>query len=384
MSAYKRTMKSLGALFISMIFVFAGYALIVSSVGVILKEAGVSFFGIGLVNSCFFLGALLSTMSAHKIITKIGHIRAFGVFGSCFAICIILHSISDVIWFWTILRLVLGYCYYAFLMLIESWLNDKAKNANRSRALSLYEITFYLALGGGTLLLALNLNKYEIFIISACLIMFSSLPLNLIRIKEPILQKQSQISLPKVFDLVPLAFVTSFIAGMLLNGFFSMSSLYILLQGFEATQVSIFMFAMMLGSFSAQLGVGFISDKIGRKFAIILCASIALSAISLLFCFKLGFVVQCLLSFLLGVGIGPLYALALARANDMLEDKSKLVELNRSVLFCYSLGSLLCPTLLGALIQYFSYQGFTLFYLCALGFLILFAINKPNIRKNHD
>ena len=122
--------------------------------------------------------------------------------------------------------------------------------------------------------MGLNLSKHSIFILSATLILFSSLPLNLIKIKEPLLPASSPISIPKIFDIAPLAIVTSFTAGMLINGFFSMASLFILLQGFDAKAVSYFMLCGVLGGFFAQTLIGTISDKLGRKFAIITCASI--------------------------------------------------------------------------------------------------------------
>ncbi|MCW1360732.1 MFS transporter [Campylobacter sp. CCS1377] len=377
----KRTIKSMTALFAGMSFLFAGNALIVSSIGVILKNLNISDFAIGLINSCFFLGAMFSTMSAHKIISKVGHIRAFGIFAAIFSISIILHIISNNLYLWALLRFFLGACYYALLMTIESWLNEKAKNSIRSRVLGFYEIVFYLSFGIGILLIAFDLDKTTIFILSAALIMFSSIPLNLIRIKEPTLPKANKISFPKIFNIAPLALVTSFIAGMCINGFFSMSSLFILSQNLNTQAVAYFIFCAMLGGFFAQILIGTISDKLGRKFAIMICASIGFLTMLVFLLFNLNLIFQCILSFLLGIGVFCLYALALARANDMLEDKSKTIELGRGVLFCYSIGSLFAPLILGALMQFFSSNGFIWFYLVCLGFLILFTINKPNIIK---
>ncbi|AXP08606.1 MFS transporter [Campylobacter hepaticus] len=375
----KKIIKSMTALFAGMVFLFAGNALIVSSIGVILKEKGESSLAVGIISSCFFIGALVGTISAHKIISRIGHIRSFGLFGAVFGISAMLHTISDSLIFWALLRFFIGICYYGLLMVIESWLNEKSKNAVRSRILGFYEIVFYLAFGLGILIIALNLSQHTVFILSASLILLSSLPLNLIKIKEPILPQPSPISIPKIFDIAPLAITTSFIAGMLINGFFSMASVFILLQGFDAKSVSYFMFCGVLGGFFAQTIMGIISDKLGRKFAIITCSSIAFFTMLIFAFFKLHLYFQYFLGSLLGVGVFCLYALALARANDMLINKNKSVELGRGVLFCYSLGSLFGPLILGILMQYFQTQGFIWFYIVCLGFLILFAINKPNI-----
>lgn len=367
------------ALFAGMCFLFAGNALIISSIGVIMKNNGVSSLAVGIVSSCFFIGAMCGTIFSQKIISRIGHIRSFGLFAAGFGIAAMLHALSDNLIFWAVLRFFIGICYYSLLMIIESWLNEKAKNSVRSRILAFYEIVFYLSFGLGILIIALNLNQQAVFIISASLILFSSLPLNLIKIKEPLLPKAEKICIPKIFDIAPLAIVTSFIAGMLINGFFAMSSLFILLQNFDAKAVSCFMFCAMMGGFIAQMFIGTISDKMGRKIAIIMCASIGFITMIIFVFLTLNIYLQYLLAVFLGIGIFCLYALALARANDMLQDKNKIVELGRGVLFCYSLGSLIAPLILGILMEHFSYKGFVWFYIVLLGILILFAINKPNI-----
>lgn len=378
MISSKRTIKSMTALFVGIPFVFMGNALIVGSVGVILKQNGVSEAFIGLIGFCFFVGGMLGTISAHRVISKIGHIRAFGLFSALFSICIILHNISAQLIFWAFLRLVMGFCYYGLLIIIESWLNEKAKNAIRQRVLSFYEVVFCLSFGLGSLLIALNLDSHTLFIIAACLIMFSSIPLNLIRIKEPIIPAKRPISLPNVFSIAPLALITSFIGGMLMNGFFSMASVFILLQGYGAQGVSYFIACGILGGFIAQSLIGIVSDRLGRKFSIILCACIALATMLLFAFFEFSLAVQFVLAVFLGMGIFCLYALALARANDMLEDKNKRVELGRAVLFSYSIGSIISPLILGFIMQAFSYKSFAWFYIVNLAFLILFALNKPN------
>lgn len=379
MSSPKKIIKSMTALFAGMSLMFVGNGLIVSSAGVILKEQDASSLMIGIINACFFLGAMCGTIFAQKIIARIGHIRSFGIFAAIFGSSAIVHTLSESVIVWGILRFLIGLCYYSLLVIIESWLNEKAKNAIRSRILSFYEVVFYFSFGLGILIISLNLGTYTIFIVSAVFILLSSIPLNLIKIKEPLLPKEGKISIPKVFDIAPLAIVTSLIAGMLVNGFFSMASLFVLLQGFDAKAASYFMFCAMAGGFFAQMFIGSISDKLGRKFAIIACASVGFITLLIFVICEPQLYFQYILAFFIGIGIFCLYSLALARANDVLDDKSKAVELGRGVLFCYSLASLFSPLILGILMEYFDFLGFIWFYLVNLGFLILFTINKPNI-----
>ncbi len=376
MISSKRTIKSLTALFVAIAFMFAGNALIVSSVGVILKQRGISEAMIGAIGAVFFLGASCSTLTAHRLIAQVGHIRAFGICSAIFSISIILHSVSENLAFWLVLRFLLGFAYYGLLVIIESWLNEKAQNAVRSRVLSFYEIVFYLSFGGGILLMGLDFPAHTLFILAACLIMFSSLPLNLIRIKEPHAPQKSPIALPKVFSIAPLALVGSFVGGMVMNGFFSMASVFALLQGFSVSEVSYFMFSAMVGGFVAQSLIGVVSDRFGRKIAIMITAFVALCGICG-FLFNLNGVWRGVFAFILGAGIFCIYSLSLARANDMVKDKGKSVEVSRTVLFCYSIGSLIAPLVLGILMQHFGVAGFVWFYIINLAFLITFAVNKP-------
>jgi len=375
----KTIIKSLIALLVASAFIFAGNALVISSVTIILKENSINNFLIGMVNASFFLGAISATFFTQKIIAKISYKNSFKLFSIIFSLCTLAHSLSENLFFWLCLRFLMGICYYGLLIITEAWINQKTKNSTRSRILSFYEGVFYFAFAFGILILYLDLNKISIFITSAVLIMLSFIPLELIKIKEPNTNSTYKISSPKISKLDPLAILTSFIAGMLINGFFSMSSLFMLLQGFDVQSLSYFMFFAMCGGFMAQFYMGALSDKLGRKFGILLCGNIGIFAVFCFILFMPELYIQYFLAFLLGTSIFCLYPLSLAQANDMLKDKNKIVDLGRTVLFCYSLGSLLAPLFLGILMQYFSFKGFLWFFLANLAFLTLFISSKTNV-----
>ena len=150
-------------LFLSMSLMFLGNGLIIPSAGVELKNAGADELIIGLINTCFFIGAMISTILAHRIVSKVGHIRSFAIFTAVFGVSAMLHALSLNLYFWAILRALLGFCYYALLMVIESWLNAKISNSVRSRVIAFYEAVFYVSFGAGILILALNLASFEVY-----------------------------------------------------------------------------------------------------------------------------------------------------------------------------------------------------------------------------
>ena len=382
MASSFRIIRSMGPLFLGMSLLFIGNGLVIASCSALLKQNGVGELEIGLINTGFFVGALISTITAHRVISITGHIRAFAIFSAIFAVSAMLHAVNQNLAFWAILRAFLGYCYYALLMVIESWLNAKIPNKIRSRVIAFYEGVFYTSFGLGILILALDLKTFEIFIISAAFIMLSSIPLNLIRINQPQIPERQPINIPKIFGIVPLALVGALIAGLAINGFFSMASLFVLLQGYGTKEASFFMTVAMIGGFLAQVFIGNFSDRYGRRPAILLCSSVALISAVLFLLNGKNLTIEYLLSFFFGAGIFCTYGLSLARANDEITDKTKSVQVARALLFSYSLASLFSPLLMSYAMKIFGAFGFIYVYLVLFAGLILFALTQKTIPQH--
>lgn len=86
------------SLFSGIFFLFFGYGLFLNSAGVKLAEMGVSDVVFGLLNAAFFVGATLSAILAHRIVSSVGHIRSFSVFGAIFAIAALSYMMIDNLW----------------------------------------------------------------------------------------------------------------------------------------------------------------------------------------------------------------------------------------------------------------------------------------------
>ena len=82
MQAKKSVFWAISSLFFSIGFLAIGYGMIMTFIGIFLKENGTSDMVIGLINAAFFLGAIGSSIFSQKIISSIGHIRSFVTFAS--------------------------------------------------------------------------------------------------------------------------------------------------------------------------------------------------------------------------------------------------------------------------------------------------------------
>lgn len=374
------------SLFFSVFFLFAGFGLFLNSAGVELSQMGVNNTAIGLLNAAFFVGAALSAVAAHRVVSGVGHIRSFSVFGAVFAIAALGHLMTGNLWVWGVLRVVLGFCYYSLLMIVESWFAERSTASARARVLALYNVVYYISFTAGIALLSFKLSSSEIFTASAMMVMAAMLPVALTRLKAPGLPPRQRISLPRLFAVAPLALVGSFTAGLLVNGFFTMSSVFLLKQGFDVRQISFYLMAAMVMGFAVQLPVARLSDRYGRRAAILACSLVsaagAAAGMGLMLAGLDAAWVQYAVAFVFGIGLFALYALSVARANDQMPNEMSTVEVSRSLLFSYGMGSMLAPIFLGLVMDQAERYGFYAYFAVFSGLLALFAHQQKAVPQD--
>ena len=380
MKNLKTYILPISSLFLSITFLAIGYGIMITYIGVYLKQAGVSSFSIGLINSAFFLGAIASSIFSQKIISTIGHIRSFASFAALMVIAFLLHSIYLNEFFWGFLRLISGFSFYALLIIVESWLNEKSSNSQRGQILAIYTIIFYLSTALGQLFLTIPKDsEFFVFTVGSVLVLFSLITIAMTKIKEPILKPFEQYSFPKLYSIVPLALTGSFIGGFFVGSFFTMLPLTILNKFDSTTILSIFMSLTLIGGLVSQWPIGKLSDKYGRRKLIAFCGFFT-AFVSLLFIIvpELNSYYY-ILALLLGVTIFAIYPLSLARANDVLDENKDMVEISRALLFAYGAGSFIAPIILGIIFTFLNYEAIFFIYLTIGFFLGLYSLSRKRV-----
>mgnify|MGYP000252287303 FL=1 len=370
----------ISSLFLSITFLAIGYGIMITYIGVYLKQTGVSSFSIGLINSAFFLGAIASSIFSQKIISTIGHIRSFASFAALMVIAFLLHSVYLNEFFWGFLRLISGFSFYALLIIVESWLNEKSSNSQRGQILAIYTIIFYLSTALGQLFLTIPKDsEFFVFTVGSVLVLFSLITIAMTKIKEPILKPFEQYSFPKLYSIVPLALTGSFIGGFFVGSFFTMLPLTILHKFDSTTILSIFMSLTLIGGLVSQWPIGKLSDKYGRRKLIAFCGFFT-AFVSLLFIIvpELNSYYY-ILALLLGVTIFAIYPLSLARANDVLDENKDMVEISRALLFAYGAGSFIAPIILGIIFTFLNYEAIFFIYLTIGFFLGLYSLSRKRV-----
>ena len=380
MKNLKTYILPISSLFLSITFLAIGYGIMITYIGVYLKQAGASSFSIGLINSAFFLGAIASSIFSQKIISTIGHIRSFASFAALMVIAFLLHSVYLNEFFWGFLRLISGFSFYALLIIVESWLNEKSSNSQRGQILAIYTIIFYLSTALGQLFLTISKDsEFFVFTVGSVLVLFSLITIAMTKIKEPILKPFEQYSFPKLYSIVPLALTGSFIGGFFVGSFFTMLPLTILHKFDSTTILSIFMSLTLIGGLVSQWPIGKLSDKYGRRKLIAFCGFFT-AFVSLLFIIvpELNSYYY-ILALLLGVTIFAIYPLSLARANDVLDENKDMVEISRALLFAYGAGSFIAPIILGIIFTFLNYEAIFFIYLTIGFFLGLYSLSRKRV-----
>ena len=380
MKNLKTYILPISSLFLSITFLAIGYGIMITYIGVYLKQAGASSFSIGLINSAFFLGAIASSIFSQKIISTIGHIRSFASFAALMVIAFLLHSVYLNEFFWGFIRLISGFSFYALLIIVESWLNEKSSNSQRGQILAIYTIIFYLSTALGQLFLTIPKDsEFFVFTVGSVLVLFSLITIAMTKIKEPILKPFEQYSFPKLYSIVPLALTGSFIGGFFVGSFFTMLPLTILHKFDSTTILSIFMSLTLIGGLVSQWPIGKLSDKYGRRKLIAFCGFFT-AFVSLLFIIvpELNSYYY-ILALLLGVTIFAIYPLSLARANDVLDENKDMVEISRALLFAYGAGSFIAPIILGIIFTFLNYEAIFFIYLTIGFFLGLYSLSRKRV-----
>jgi MFS family permease len=368
------------SLYLAMGFLAVGYGMLMTYIGVYLKNSGSSDIAIGLINSAFFIGAILSSLLSQKIISTIGHIRSFSTFAAIMVITFLFHSMYVDEIFWAVLRLISGFAYYGILIILESWISEKSVDENRGQILAMYSITFYSSTAIGQMILNIGENLQQtIFIIGSILVLGSLIVIAITKIKEPILIPFERYSFPKLASVAPLALLGSFIAGFMVSGFFTMAPLFAL-ETFQAmNNLVIFIMLTLFGGLIAQYPVGRFSDRFGRR-KFIAYGGIFIAFISFLFVINSGNTTfHFLLGVLLRMGIFCIYPLSVARANDVNKDSKNVVEISRSLLFVYAIGSFSAPMLIGFGNSMIGFKSMFVFYIILGIILCIFALSRDRV-----
>ena len=257
---------------------FTGFAVIMISHGFQGNLLGIravlenfNFIATGTMMSGYFIGYFIGANIIPNLVSKVGHIRVFAAFASMASLSSLVHVFVDPV-IWTLARFLTGFSMIGILIIVESWLNDRATNKREEKFYHYICLLLFLAFALGNLLLNVSSPKnYEPFILISLLFSIALIPILLTKRKPPTFKKISSIRIKELFKISPFGSFSTFCSGFIFSAMFTMLSVYAVTMNLSVLEISILLFSVTLAGALFQWPIGSLSDNYDRRIIIIGC-----------------------------------------------------------------------------------------------------------------
>jgi MFS family permease len=196
------------------------------------------------------------------------------------------------------------------------------------------------------------------------------IPVGLTRriIPSPVQQTDSGFRL--LYNRSHTAFTGALLSGLVMGSFWSVGALFASDIGDSNDYVTWFMSTAIVGGAVLQYPLGWLSDRMDRRFILVLlCMGAAASSVAVAMgttqAWFLGAV------FMFGAMAMPIYAISLATAADV-SSGEEFVSIGTAVLLLHSIGAVVAPVIMGQIMGVFG--ATSLFWAFAILFLLFAAI----------
>jgi MFS family permease len=308
--------------------------------------AGFSTLELALLGTGWAAGFVTGCLTIPATVRRVGHVRTYGALASLSAITILLNLLIISAPAWITLRAVSGFCFAGAAMIVESWLNERTTQENRGTVFSVYQMVNFAASTGGQLILAIEPpTDFFYFAVGAILYCLAILPTALSTAAVPRPLKTTRLDIRRIYANSPVAAVGCFLVGMVNGAFGTLGPVYAQQIGLPIRDVATLTAGALLGGALIQFPLGRISDRTDRRRILLAVAAGA---------FVIGVAMATLhprtpllvigLVIVFGAMIYPMYALAVAHANDFAAE-DEFVRLAGGLLLLYGFGTMIGPIL---------------------------------------
>jgi MFS family permease len=305
----------------------------------------------GVIMSCYYIGYMVGTAGAPRLVRRVGHIRVFAAMAAVASAAILVQGMFVHPVTWGALRLVSGFCFAGIYVVAESWLNDRASRKTRGGLLAVYMAVLYIGLGSAQFLLIPTGPMTDTpFMLVAVLISLAMVPIVIAAQRAPEIELPRKVRYRELYGNSPLGVVAVTVSGMVSSSVYSMGPVYARLSGLSTSGVAAFMGVSILSAVVTQYPVGRLSDRLDRRTVIAgVCFLATLCAATLVTFRELPHFLFLTLTATFSGAALTLYSLAVSHVNDHLEP-TQMVAASSALLRLNGFGAAVSPILVGSLI----------------------------------
>lgn len=342
-----------------------------------LNDINIPIFTIGQVMVWHNLGMVVGATYVFKLLNHFGRIRAFVVCVLATALFAIIHAFYVDVFVWGVLRFLFGFFEIIALACLESWFNLRTDNKNRGFIMSIYMLSAFFGQSISQSILRLqDESGFVMFGILAFFSIISAFPILNEKVLTVTMEESKKISIKEFFKRAPVGVFSCFIYGSISGLFYALATVYILKIGLTKYEASLFMSCMFLGGLFFQIPIGKLSDKIDRRFVMILNSAfiIILSLFANWFLFK-GDLYISIFSMLFGAVLFSLYPVGVAFANDKVK-KEEMTSASGILVFSLGVGTVISPLVVSSLMEQYGTDYFMKVICFFASFLLIVAVSS--------
>lgn len=353
-----KVLSGVWALLLGIVLIMLGNGMHFTLIGLRGGIEGFTPAALAIVTSGYFMGFLSGARLTPLLIRRVGHVRVFAALGSFMSAGLIAFPLLPEAWFWTILRIIIGFCMSGIYVAAESWLNNAATNDTRGKLLSAYMIAQTLGIIGAQGLLTLgDAGTSVLFIGASILVSISFAPILLSVAPAPAVEVARPMPLRALFLESPLGTVGIFLLGSVYATQSGMGAVFGTQIGMTANQIALFVAMLFAGALLLQYPIGWLSDVMDRRKLIFGAAAIGAASCALGWLAGSGLVPLLAAAFFAGGVTTPLYALFLAYTNDSIAPQD-MPAASGGLVFTFGLGAIIGPLVTGFAMQRIGPFGF--------------------------
>nr|WP_294973525.1 MFS transporter [uncultured Pseudomonas sp.] len=385
-----RIFTAFRALYFATVMLLTGSGLLSTYLALRLAEAKVDGLWVGAMMAAYYLGLVLGGKIGHRLIARVGHIRAYVACGGVVTAAVLGIGLLPWLSGWLVLRTLIGLGMMCQYMVIESWLNEQAEARQRGAVFAGYMVASYLGLVAGQLVLVVHPTLgQELPMMIALSFALSLVPVAITHKVHPAPLRPAPLE-PRFFiQRVPQSLTTVLVSGLVIGSFYGLAPLYATRQGLSNEQVGLFMGSCIFAGLLVQWPLGWLSDRYDRavliRNAAILLLLFALPlallpmlplpemSLSLALLLPMGFLV-CLVQF-------TLYPLAVAFSNDHVEGDRR-VSLTAMLLVTFGVGACIGPLAAGALMKVFG-ANMLYAFVSACSLILIWRVQPEKVSGVH-
>ncbi|PAV28105.1 MFS transporter [Virgibacillus profundi] len=342
---------------------------------IILEQNGVSSSINGLHATGLYIGVLIASPFMEKPMRKFGFKPIIIVGGLLVFISLALFPFWEALWFWFILRMVIGIGDQMLHFGTQTWITTTATKENRGRSIAYYGLFFGLGFALGPLMTRLlSVNEALPFFMSAVLSMLVWSTMLFVRNKWPEQEVDTVHASSSIGRFVQtgkiawVALLPGFGYGFLEASLHSIFPIYGLRIGHDVGILSLIIPCFAAGSLITQLPLGILSDRVGRKPVLLFVLTAGIGCFLLAALMETSVLALFILFTLAGMFVGSLFSLGISYMTDLLP-RNLLPAGNLMVGITFSLGSISGPFLGGIYVE--AFPGVSFFYLIVAVLIVI-------------